>query len=370
MQVKPQRIISVDIIRVLAMLMVICLHTINDFTLRPDFFATKVWFVFEPFVALSRIGVALFFMISGFLVITKDRSIRENWHITRDRVLTPLICFSLLNLGYKAYRFSLTHQGFSVFWKEQITQITNFPNSSFWFLFVLLFLYLLNPVWQIIFAKEHKKLAQYVTVLSLIFSIFVTFIKFLNPSHTIFFNGFTLWLGYLFFYFYGGLVKQGWVNTKQHVTNLIFVLVGLLAIIAGDYYTYATTIHGQSFLWSGYFFESLSIPLVLASIGTFNLLIFARFKWLTRGVIANKVTALVATTASLSYGVYLIHPFVVSILLDEVGFYFDKLSINVYLYNILNYFLVVGISAGITYVVLRIPLLNTMLGKQAKSNIL
>src|SRR5260221_8277573 len=92
-RIVTERIFSADVIRVAAMLMVVVLHTILNFTLRPDFFATKVWFAFEPIVAISKTAVLLFFMISGYLVIGKERSIRENLKKIRGVIVIPFVFF-------------------------------------------------------------------------------------------------------------------------------------------------------------------------------------------------------------------------------------------------------------------------------------
>ncbi|MFA5770794.1 MAG: acyltransferase family protein [Patescibacteria group bacterium] len=353
-----KRLLGVDIIRILAMLMVVVLHTILSFTLRVDFFATKTWFILEPFIAFSKIGVLLFFMISGYLVINKNRSIKENWQITKNKILFPLVFFSLIDLAYKLYRFSLLEKSLFIFWKEQLLNITNFPNSPLWFLVVLLFLYILNPIWQLLFTKDRDpKPAIYLTKLSLIFSIVVTIIKFLSKDHVVFFNGFTVWLGYLFFYFYGGLVRNNWLSVNNFKTNLLMMATGLSLTMIGDYYTAFTKANSIKFIFSGYFFEYLSIPIILSAIGTFNLLISSDFGWLT-----NKVTKVIRVFAGLSYGVYLIHPFITSVFTDILGFDFDKLAMNVYIYNFLNYFLVLSISAIISYFILKIPKLRIIIG--------
>ena len=90
MQKDKKRLLNADLIRVIAMLMVIFLHTILNFTIRPDFFPSKLWFVFEPIVAISKTCVLLFFMLSGYLVIAKKRSIQENINKTIKKIVTPL----------------------------------------------------------------------------------------------------------------------------------------------------------------------------------------------------------------------------------------------------------------------------------------
>ncbi len=344
------------------MLMVVCLHTILSFTLREDFFATKAWFILEPIVAFSKIGVLLFFMISGYLVINKNRSIVDNWKITKKRILVPLCFFSILNFGYELYKFSLMGKSQSLFWKEQLSNINNFPNSPLWFLVVLLFLYLLNPVWQTLFTKERdSSLALYVTKMSLSFSLLVTIIKFFSHDHTVFFNSFTLWIGYVFFYLYGGLVRNNWVSFNKVRINLAMITIGLLSILVGDFYTLFRNAHSLGFIWSGYFFEYLSIPIIMLAVGTFNLFVSNDFSW-TNKKLSHNIINVIEMFAGLSYGVYLIHPFVASIFTDILGFDFDKLSMNVYLFNFINYFLVLGISVLVSFLIVKTPGLRLTIG--------
>jgi len=365
MKVESKRLFSVDLVRTLAMMMVIGLHTILTFTLRPDFFATKVWFLLEPLLAFSKIGILLFFILSGYLVINKNRSIKENWEITRSRILIPLLFFSTIDLIYKQYRFSLLESNVLLFWQAQLHNILNFPDSSLWFLGVLFFIYLLNPVWRIIFVEEkNKDLAIYLTKLSFIFSLLVTILKFPSLRQNDFFNTCTLWLGYLPLYFYGGLVKNGWVKKNKKMINLLLVFIGLLGTIVGDYYTLYTKIHSLSFIWSGYFFEYLSIPNVLLAIGTFNLLIDFNFTQIQYSLLKYCLMKITSLFAGLSYGIYLIHPFVINIFYDILHFDFDKMKINIYIYNLLNYFLVLCTSALITYVILNISWLKSMIGER------
>jgi surface polysaccharide O-acyltransferase-like enzyme len=358
------RLISVDVIRVLALLMVIVLHTILNFTIRPDFFATKLWFTLEPLAALSKASILLFFMLSGFLVINKNRSIKDNLQKTIKRIVVPLCFFSVLNIVIAFAKFHSSGTNGIGFWQGQLVRVTNFPSSWLWFLVVLIFLYLLNPVWQLIFSNtKNRNIALYLVTLTFLFSIFATFIKFPSLKDLVFYNNFTGWLGYLSLYLYGGLVRNEWISINHKKLNIALVIIGLFTIMAGDYYTSFAKIHSLNFIWSGYFFEYLSLPDILMSIGMFNLLIKLDYGWFTDNNLGKILLKLIQWLAGLSFGIYLIHSYVVSIFTDILGFSFDNLTINVYLYNILNYGLVLGISTIITYAITKIPKLKMIIGE-------
>lgn len=357
------RFVGADVIRVLAMLMVVVLHTILNFTIRIDFFATKLWFIFEPIVVLSKASVLLFFMLSGFLVISKNRTIKDNWLKTKKKILIPLCFFTVLNFAFEFDKHNFNEALRLQFWQDQLVSLTDFASSSLWFLVVLLFLYLLNPVWQVVFSKDkNSELALYLVKATFIFSLFITFIKYPSLKDHIIFNNFTGWLGFLFFYLYGGLVRNNWINFSKKKINVALISISLLVIIAGDYYTSFAKIHSLNFIWSGYFFDYLSLPVMLMSIGLFNLLIAADFGWLTDNNLGKKVLKIIELLSGLSFGIYLIHTYVVATFTNRLGFDFDKLSINVYLYNLLNFNMVLGISIFISYIIMKIPKLRVIIG--------
>ncbi len=148
---SPARLIGADLIRVLAMFMVVCLHTVLNFTVRVDFFNTKAWFILEPIVALSKGAMLLFFMLSGYLVIKKNRTIKQNLNNLLQRIIIPLLFFELLNFVYDFYKFNLSSQNQTIFWQNKITNLPNVFDSPLWFLGVLLFMYLLNLIFDFYF---------------------------------------------------------------------------------------------------------------------------------------------------------------------------------------------------------------------------
>ncbi len=357
------RIISVDLIRIVAMLMVISLHTILNFTLRPDFFATKLWFILEPVIAISKTSVLLFFMLSGYLVLSKSRNIQENWQKTQKRILVPLLFFSVINLFFEYYKFNFTHATFFDFLQAQLVRITNFPSSPLWFLVVLLVLYLLNPIWQLLFADEKKPdLALYLIKVTFLFAILSTLLKFPSLRNTTFYNNFTGWIGFVFFYLYGGALFRKWIRPLSNKLNWILFGLGLIATIVGDYYTSYAAIHSIHFIWSGYFFEYQSIPITLMAVSLFNILISYKYEFLSVSKFGQLAKPWISWLAGLSFGIYLIHSYIVTVLL-QVGFDFNKMSMNVYVYNFLNYAIVFFISLLITLGIKQIPKLRWILGE-------
>lgn len=347
------RLLNADVIRVAAMVMVIFLHTILNFTIRTDFFATKLWFLLEPVVAVSKTCVLLFFMLSGYLVISKNRTIKTNLDKTLRKILLPLGFFTLVNIVYNWSKFA-SDGTWSEFVLNELHRMTRFPSSPLWFLVVLAFLYLLNPVWGLIFARNQKPdVARFITFSALLFSLMITLVEFPAQRTGQIFTSFTGWTGFVFFYLYGGLIKNGWIKSSQQRLNLLMIGLGWVLTMAGDFLTMWQRVHGISFIWNDYTGNYLSIPVTMMAVGIFNWLIhldLSKFRW-----------PILNWLAGLSFGIYLIHTYVIA-LLGELGFRFDNLQLNVYFYNALNVILVFGISLVLTLLIKKIPRLRVLIG--------
>lgn len=337
------------------MFMVILLHTILNFTIRPDFFATKLYFLFEPIIAIAKTCVLLFFMLSGYLVVAKQRSIKDNFSKTIQKILLPLSFFSLVNIAYAWTKFTYNETNFQNFVLNQLQGLVTFPSSPLWFLVVLFFLYLLNPVWQLIFKQaQTKNVARFVTFATLIFSLLTTIISFLVNKSGLFFNNFTAWTGFAFFYLYGALVRNKWIKIDNQKLNLLLLLVGIILTMMGDYLSMWQKANSIVFVFNDYTDSYLSISVLMTAVALFNIL--------TSLNLSKVKSKALVWLADLSFGIYLIHTYVISFFTDIAGFDFNKLHINVYLYNLLNIILVFSISLLLTIIIKKIPKVKNLIG--------
>lgn len=356
-----KREIGIDILRVIAMLSVIFLHTIYSFTVRTDFFLTKAWFLFEPLSAISRSSLALFFMISGYLVIHKNRTVKDNLRITVNRIVIPFFFFSI-----SASLFYLFKNGRSLLYVFNPSyifgDIMKFPDNWLWFLEVLLFLYLLNPLWQGIFNDKTKRLtAQYITLFFFLFTTITVIIKFATHS-LLFFNSYTTWIGYVFCYLYGALIRNKWNFWKSKLLSVILFMLGLLIEVFGVYFSILNQKNNIPFAFAGYFTDNIALPPLLMAMGLFNFLIHAKSITISYYKIGIHLQKIIQLLASLSYGIYLTHQFIVLSLYDILGWSVDSVRINIYLFYITVYLITFLGSTGITYIISRIPKLRMIIG--------
>lgn len=128
------RDISLDTIRLLAIILVIFIHI----SAKGFGSLSQHWWAINFFESISRISVPLFLMVTGALLLNRESSIkttaRRIW-----RVGVPLIVWSIL------YLYWFRHTGTEV--KHWITTIVRAPVvPHFWYLYTLLGAYLFLPV--------------------------------------------------------------------------------------------------------------------------------------------------------------------------------------------------------------------------------
>lgn len=74
------------------------------------------------------------------------------------------------------------------------------------------------------------------------------------------------------------------------------------------------------------------------------------------------VTSFIEKFAQLSFGVYLIHGYFILVSRQVLGFKFDLVGMNVYLYNLLDVGSILILSMLTTWMWLKIPKLKSLVG--------
>ena len=139
-----KRISYLDLLRVAASVFVVFMHTAAR-GLRTDPAGHTGWFVLAGLSSLAFCAVPLFFMITGFLLTSSDRTgdVRVLLRERLPRLLVPLFFWSLLYIArdLAADRFSLSLLG------EKLLLMLREPvNVSLWFMYALTAMYLISPL--------------------------------------------------------------------------------------------------------------------------------------------------------------------------------------------------------------------------------
>lgn len=142
--IMKQKRISLEILRIIALCMVIFNHTgENGFEMFRTTYGTFLWYFVVLLDIVSKAGVPLFFMISGVLLLGKDESIKD---LFLKRILRYTVIIVLFSFIYYIHLY-IQHPeyGFSI--KFFITYIYSTPFiTPFWFLYSYLSFLLVLPV--------------------------------------------------------------------------------------------------------------------------------------------------------------------------------------------------------------------------------
>lgn len=357
---------AIDVLRIVAMVMVINLHTILSFTERPDFFLSKIWWALEPIIALSKPAVIIFFMLSGYLVLNKSRSVKENLQKTWRRLIVPLLVFEVFNFIVAWIRQQPSGVGIGGFVGGELERLVSHPSSPLWFLVVLTFLYLLNPLWTMLFEKlERREIAKYVTGFFFVLPIIAFMIAPLLTKNNQMYTSLTSWLAFVGFYLYGGLARKKWTAIENKKRNWLFLGVGFVLTVVSQFLAGWLQVSGvENLFWQWLESVLVNIGGIGVGLGVFGVLI--NFDWLRifkKEGWQKKWLRFTKWLAGLSFGIYLIHPQVINFLHDVFNFTFDNLGWNVVIYCVVNWGLVFGLSLILTMVIKKIPGVKKIIGE-------
>lgn len=217
----------IDAIRIFAILMVIVLHCMCDFYNDIHNAGKFSWWVLGYVNEISRTGVPLFFMISGFLLIRSD-SAKTPLKFYKKRLKKICIPFIVYDILYYCYYCIVEGREFSTL--EFFRELANTGSAMhLWFMYSMILLYLFVPYLKIIIENSGFK----ALIFFLILAIFQTTIK---PFINIVLNGqITLYMaldgidGYMGYMVLGYILGTYKPSRKTELT--VYILGGLSFLI-------------------------------------------------------------------------------------------------------------------------------------------
>ena len=312
-----KRILSYDIIRILAISMVVMIHVTSPYL--KNFEGGSFNFLWGVICnGLSRSAVPLFVMLSGALMLNEDRIIdASKMKKSIMSVLTLLVSWSLIYASIYKVGLPLL-RGDSVSLSGFIRAFL-LGHYHLWFLYMILGLYLITPILRLFVKRKNSKFITYFCVLSLVFQFSIPLTNFLLEEFVGIGGLFEDFLGkfrmgfvspFITYYLLGWYISN--VPIKKSHRKVIYGL-GLLSLIV----TIAGVIAYTPEIANAYeiFYRNESVNILLTSTAIFIGLYYV----LKDKVIGSDTCAHVIQKASeMSFGVYAIHVLVL-LLLDAFG---------------------------------------------------
>ncbi len=151
--VKPvkNRIYYLDFLRGFAIIMVVLLHCMSSYITVPQNYGSTSWYIYIVLNAITRTGVPLFIMISGYLMLSseKEEGVWEFYKKRIPRLVIPIVAWNVIYLLHRCFVLDATLDFKTVF-DEFTIQGTYY---HIWYLYTLLGIYMFAPFLKMIVKK-------------------------------------------------------------------------------------------------------------------------------------------------------------------------------------------------------------------------
>lgn len=347
-----ERVVRYDIIRIVAILMVLILHCSTKLVVA----SADSGLVFQSANILNgigRAGVPLFLMLSGALLLDEKKTFDTKKFYKKSLLgITLLLLFWLL--FYAAWRsFLLPQMGVNTGlpapgFTEYLLKLPGFY-PHLWYLFMLIGLYLAIPVLRLFVKKENKNyvlgfilvaaLAQFITKTAGLLTLHAdyTIADFMNKFHLEYATGYLPYL-LLGWYLSQFPLKKSY-RILLYLSGLAGVIFSIFAVSA--YFPEIVNIHE-------YVMEPDTLPAMLYGAAVFTFLCELTKDRSTKNSIIRELSLS-------SFGVYIVHVAILDILTDSI-LPFSGSWIDLPVVYILCLFLITyGLSLAIVLPLSRVP---------------
>ncbi|WP_084783918.1 acyltransferase [Paenibacillus sp. FJAT-26967] len=304
---KTNRIIYIDILRIISILAVIILHITADLLTRTNDFDTTSWWISNIFNSVARFAVPVFFMISGAMILRIEVTSYRQFY--RKRVLPlviPLVIWSLIYGLYNQYvirQSTMNAYEFLIDYAYKLVMDQNYIHL--WFLYAIIAIYITVPlITRLVKACTEKELRYYL-ILWFVISILYRFVSdtiFRVTSEGIYvpIMNIPLFMGYLGYFILGYYLFHYKVSLRL---KTVLYNIGIISFFLTPIATYFVSLY--SGVLDEMFYGNYSITTFFMSAGIF--LYFQEKEPVINARINDKVKKLISSFSKASFSIYLVH---------------------------------------------------------------
>ena len=354
MEISPKRILYLDEVRSLAIILVVLGHVLRLFS-----YDYTSWLTCSALFSLTRIGVPLFFTVSGALLLTKRYEVKKFLGKRFRRVFLPFLFWIIIYiiLGATLWHYPLTFN----FIMDTAFGVGDF-SAPFWFIWSLIGVYLLIPVISSFIREEGMKGSEYLILITLILSILYTIGFFDYPqmkyNFRVIFNFFPV-LGY---FIIGSYIQNKEFNASKEKLFTIGIILFIIGLIGHFIQIYFKGL-GSIYLMPIDFFN---IFVIMETAG-----LFTAFKYADVKMISNKIKPIKEQTigkiivifSSCSFGIYFSHYIILELLMYQTPLASIKRT-HIFPNLPLTFLLIILLSWGLILLMSKIPILAIGSGRK------
>ncbi len=326
---------SIDLVKIVAMFGVICLHSTSDYLGRESFYVADIMY------RSAVVSVPLFFMVSGFLLLGRKRT---DLHYSIGKILGILRYVAVTVFIYWV-AMSLKHIISGNFSLDILLPLKYFvvsffqggPFAVYWYFGAMIIIYALLPVLNRCFVSKRA----FLTLFAGLFLVqYIAFVQNLTNGGGVLYASepyvnqcFRLW-NWLFYFCLGGFIKR---YEPAGTRLVVIVVLGVVNLLFQMNYVSVIGVISCEF-----FYSSAVVVLLSACV----------FVWLTGCKV--KRSGLVDGLSRLFLPVYSVHYFIAVMFSDCFG------RTGVFA-PICSFVAVSVLSVGISYIVMKIPYADKLL---------
>lgn len=350
--VKNNRILSYDVLRVFAIILVLLTHITAYLIINFKEAPGNVWVIsnFIQFVAMA--GIPIFVMLSGALLLNENKKFDTKTFYKKSflfLIVLTVFWMVIYALFYAAILPYFLNEPISM--RAFVMYLISFAGSDYphlWYMYMVIGLYLLIPVLRLFVKKENKKYILLLIFAAIIAQFIPNYLNFLTTgldvSLTQFVDLFYLQplMGYLAYLFIG------WYLTTFEISkrNRALIYIGAIAIFTISFIALLL-----GFKMRGATLNGLSVSSLLWGSAIFLLV--------TKLCGDKKNNSPILTDMSkLVFGVYIIHVVFLEAFLRFILPYEQFTLQNPILYIIIAFLFVGILSYLVVFVVSKIPYLK------------
>lgn len=311
MEKKSGKKIYLEVLRCVALLCVIAVHVaaipIQNWETNPGTW----YFVYPVTYAVGCLGVPLFLMISGSLLLDpqKNISLEKLYKKMIPRILLPLLffgyCFALMEIFFDTHTIKV-----SMFVEGLVHVLNKTSWEHLWYLYLLIGIYLLLPIIRVLLNKITDKQLEYLMgvlfflafVIPTVNKVLGTTISLEEPKPLCHITSFIM----------GYVVSR--YHTSERFKKYLYLSGSVSFAILLIFELFAGKISYESYkMLVGY------DCIFIFAVGSMIFLLFHDKKDAIEKIITIPGGKIILSLAECSFGIYLIHPVIMNILYKVMG---------------------------------------------------
>ena len=331
------------------MIMVIILHAAAPILYRLNKVPLSEWMTGNIYDSLMRACVPIFFMISGYLLLSKDEPISDFLKKRASKIIIPLAFWSIFYLLWKIY-----FEGFKLSFASGLLSAIFAPTYfHLWFVYSIAGLYLAIPIIRK-FTKSatNSQLLYFVAIWFFTCSLLPLIEKSLHikSRYDLFMFG-----GYLGYMVLGQLLGRLQYRNKHATFAFALILLCWAVTASGTHYL---SLGKGTFTDSFYGYFAPAVALAAAAQFVLFKHLFTAYTPNENGVLSRVIVSL----STLSFGIYLIHGFYLTALrMGLLGFKLSVFSTNPILAIPATSLAILLLSFLTIYLFSKVPLLKKLI---------